>query len=734
MDMIRVLFAAVVLATIPGSVSAQVSFGPERPLSSPVYAPSYNESPFVRAASDGKDFLVVWNSSGAARVTAAGDVLDVPSLLLPQPQFVTTMDVVWDGSHYMAGWPMFPFMNVPGGLYFSQVNRDGGVKPGLLHISTEPIRQNSEFHLAANGGVIAAAYQLEAVDGVGMTLFREDGTVINTIRLTSFNVGRIVARGTEFAVQLDRSVALISDLGVPTGEIRFANNIGLLDFAFDASGFVVAAREDTSGSSGLSQLVVLRVSRDGSALSRVPLLDAPERIFYSSITEADGETVVGWKSSRTVPLFPQSSLSIDLWTARIDRMDRVVEKRLLVPKMEIYDRFVPGPYPAAISSNGSTALLVWTEPAFIGMDSSAVNAIPIHSTLGARRVAVSQRARDQMIEAVAPNGANFLVVWYEGTELRSGRITPSGKPLDGEGIVWQTTDFNFGPISAAFDGEATVVVWEMSSGLWTVRVMPDGVVAGPPVRVTADRPQQLSLSCASAVCLAAWNEGVQGSLDYSLSTARIRRGIVVDVGGVFFARGAYPFALATSGDSFLLVTSRNATPTGTILSASRIGETGNALSVKTSDFVATNAGVSGTRVLWDGVRYVAIWEEGVFPSGLLRASRISPDGDSLDGDATSWRGLDLMPVASSPDDAAMIGRSVAVSLGHRLLVLSADTLQQEQDIHIDADSQLKIVGQIDGTGMIAYTRKLQNAAVFHATRAFCRVTSVPVRTRAVRRH
>ena len=731
--MIRPLLAAVVVIAAQVSVFAQVSLRPERPLSAPIYAPSNIEDPFVRAASDGTDFLVVWASKGAGRVTAGGEVLDVPAILLPQPQFATAMDVVWDGSAYLIGWPVFPIAGEPGGLYFTTVSREGAVDPSLLHIATEPIRQNSRFRLASSGHVFAAAYQPEAGAGVGVTLFRLDGTVIKTIHLVGFNLGDVVARGDEFAVQLDHSLALISDLGDVTGEIRFADNVVPLDVAADSDGFVIAAAESIDGIH--SQLSVLRVAADGSTLARIALLDAPERIFYASIAEANGEIGLAWKSSRTTPAFPESDLAVDFWAARLSAdLGRIVEKQLLVPGIEVYGRFSAGAHPPAFGSNGSTALLVWSEPAFIGFPSSTVKAMPIRPNLEGPRLDVSRRARDQLIEAVAPNGANFLVLWSEGSELRAGRITPSGEPLNGEGIVLPAPGYTSGSVAASFDGQATVVAWQSVSGIWTLRVMPDGNVAAPPVLVTSHQAERMMVSCATGLCLAAWTELVQGSLDYTLSIARIRDGSVLDVDGVFVSRGSYPFSLASSGDAFLLVSSRGATPTGTILSASRIVDSGRTLSIKTSDFAATAAQDFGTQVIWDGERYVVIWEESAFSvNGILRASRISREGDSLDGDVTSWQGFDLMPVGSPPLDAVLIGRSIVVWLGDRLVMLSADTLQQEQEVHVDTHAQLKLAGRSDGTGIIGYARFIEDAFDFHARRAFYRVAGAPVRSRAVRR-
>jgi len=144
----------------------------------------------------------------------------------------------------------------------------------------------------------------------------------------------------------------------------------------------------------------------------------------------------------------------------------------------------------------------------------------------------------------------------------------------------------------------------------------------------------------------------------------------------------------------------------------------------------------GARVVWDGERYVVIWEETpYFGNGILRASRISREGDSLDGEVTSWRGLELMPVGSPPLGAAMIGRSVVLWFGDRLVMLSSDTLQEEQQLHIDVDSYaLLMVGRSDGTGIIAYARPVENALYFRARRVFFRMAAAPVRSRAVRRH
>jgi len=83
----------------------------------------------------------------------------------------------------------------------------------------------------------------------------------------------------------------------------------------------------------------------------------------------------------------------------------------------------------------------------------------------------------------------------------------------------------------------------------------------------------------------------------------------------------------------------------------------------------------------------------------------------------------------------MIGRSIVLWFGDHLVVLSSDTLQEEQQLHIDGDFYaLEMAGRSDGTGIIAYMRTVENPLYFRARRVFFRMAAAPVRSRAVRRH
>jgi hypothetical protein len=61
----------------------------------------------VRLASDGEDYLAVWDVSGdlrAARIGANGIVLDPGGVLLASRQAAAPFDVDWDGQHYVVVW------------------------------------------------------------------------------------------------------------------------------------------------------------------------------------------------------------------------------------------------------------------------------------------------------------------------------------------------------------------------------------------------------------------------------------------------------------------------------------------------------------------------------------------------------------------------------------------------------------------------------------------------------
>ena len=678
-----------------------ITLSHEKPVSGAEFGPA-RASLSVRAASNGTDYLIVWPDGGAARVTEAGQVLDIPSLLLPKGDYLMGVDVIWDGSEYVVVWAQYPYQDHDApGLHLSTVSSKGEVRPVSLLIPTSRLRQFARIRVGVIGDVIAAAYQLdpEVSDAVEVTLFKRSGEVIRTFQLGSSMIRELVTSGGNFALAGDKFISIFSPDGDVVQTVTFPDAVPL-DIASNGDGFAVIAATTT--------LDLVRIDSNGSLRSRSTITEHPHRYYYAAVAEAGGEILVAWKKEGQ-DLGPGLGTSVDLWTTRFTSTGGFVATELLVAGAHQTVSFSFAT-PPEVATNGSSALVLRMEDDYAG----AIHAIPISGPTRGPDVIVSTKANDQSLEAVATNDTHSIIVYSELSSLRAVLV---GNDTEVTHRTLLASDFPAsGWAEAAYDGEATVVIWkDGSNGIKGARIGADGGVVGEPFRVATGNEVHLAkLECARGLCIVAWAD------IWNAYVARIERGVPLDGNGVIVPEVVT--GIASDGEDFLIVTAKSFNG-GAILSAATHDSDSPSFSLVHREFSVGG----GAAVEWNGENYVAFWNG----AGGIRASRITRDAVSLDGESTGWQGTLVVP------DAGL--RSVTTA-GHRLLVLTdreivalpPSRLVVEDRVPLD-DAAAMLAGRSDGTALLAYSRLVADPATFQASRVYYRSVYEGGRRRAVSR-
>lgn len=738
--MVRLRWILAVFA-LPLAAQSPFFLGPERPVSEILYGPHHGSQGEIRAASNGSDFLFVWDGRGAARLSSQGELLDIPSLLLPRPNWAAGFDVVWNGSDYIVGWTQFSFTSTGAGIVLSAVRASGEIVPRLFEVVAD-IPQNSGLRLAWNGHVYAAAHRTARPAETSLLIFSSEGIVLRELKFSGELV-EMTSVGGNFALLVKTQMYVFNENGEVLGGFTVSND-RLMDVTASPSEIVVLAAEELTGlppqNPGVfhdDRVGIIRSSPEGRVLSTSSLGIVPQGLYSASIAISAGGFDVAWKSPSSQRPHPMVNYALDLWAARVDGGGSVVRKTLLQRPVDSVGRFLGAPYPETLASNGTLSMLSWN-PSLraAGTFAGSVVALPLDGSSSAEQaVTVSTQANSQGGPAVTKNGENILVAWAEGgrfpgTSIRASRVTDTGQMLDGLGILLADGSATSSPV-AACDGQSSVVVWLEASGAKGTRVSSTGEpLDQPPFSIGTNTLEDIT--CAQdGMCLVSWME----FNPTKLLAARVQRGLVLDFNGVFLSDGG---KIVTDGRSFLLLHSRPGSPGGTIYSATPIATSAGLTLGFSSDFafslvdhiVSVGRAMSS---LWDGNHHVVFWSDRDDEGGAFRGTRLNSSGASVDGALTGWRGIEVARSGFSPVHEPFLfqGRILIPGEG-KLMMISRETLAGE--VFVSALPRGRFFNLTDGASMVVYARRVEDPIHFSADRLFFRLTTDPQRSRTVRRN
>ena len=442
-------------------------------------APSYERAPYSQTtpaiASDGTNFLVVWNDtrtlSGeifATRVSRGGEILDTTGIRIPTDEGLMAGDAqryttaLWVGSSYVVLWTHHRHTDFPS-VRIARLDADGTVidPPRILY---ENAYLSSSRAAATNGFRIVVAYQRRLGVGVPPT--------------------------AHFAL-LSRDGARISDITIP----QYAPNGHGITLSSNGSGFLAAW-------SAAAALHYVRLAADGSLIeasprnlpeiSGEPLLATDGRDYVVLTTRRpgdelwairfsdEGETVsplrpVGVRGpvANSGPRFDWTGESYVLvWSDQESvRSVHLDADGRAIGTPETLARSTPGGFVtnAAVAGANGDAFVAWndgtfSQPAPNSYDVFGVLIRPAASAGSPELLSVS--ATRQAAPSIAFGGGNYLAVWSENSGIYASRIEIDGRYLDGRGTRLSNTGAGVSEPSVVFLGKHYLVAWTETLGNW----------------------------------------------------------------------------------------------------------------------------------------------------------------------------------------------------------------------------------------------------------------------------
>ncbi len=635
------------------------------------------KSPFssVAVASNGTEFIVVYSAPGpnstvnhlARRISASdGSLIDSPILL--GEQGVGGRSLLYAGGYYYMTWSASQM------LYGARLHGATGqlldgspTNPGVPLLSASNTRA-----MASDGSTV-----LVASGGKAVRVQLATGTVLDSspITVTGLSAQGPVSWGDGVDVAFDGTNYFVAWGGTTLKAARITPQGTNLDppdeFNQLPGGLVLCA----SGAAKTSPRLrfdgtrrLLSWTQSGTRISGVNTANG-------TLLDATGGACGLFLSSGTgLPYLYGSTLLLTSGNlGHIFDADTFAPAGILQLTTAVNGQGEP-----VVATNGADFLVVWQDlrhSTLLGVERDLYAARVRGSdgvVLDASPIAISTAAGAQENAAVASNGTDYLVVWESATStarrIRGTRVRSSdGAVLDGapssDGmLVDQTTGQTptLRDVSVASDGVNYFVAYVQVSGstnyVYGLRMNAAGVV----IDSGSSNPSKLiglftswSSSAANATpvvaadavsdpalrtFLVAWRQRASSNGPWTVRTARVRAalGVLLDNSGKELTQASNSpseLALASDGKDFLLAWS-GVGPGSAPLHGVRIDAfAGTSLDGQALPIATANALHTSPTVTFSGLRYYALWKHAGSPPLSVKATRLDPTGQVLDGPA-----------------------------------------------------------------------------------------------------
>jgi hypothetical protein len=484
-----------------------------------------NSGSAPQVASDGVDFAIAWHrvpnfysaTIHAARVTAAGAVLDNPAITIPTVNGALTagVTIAWDGVSYVLAWQAGdePSRNVVG----ARLGTSGAVLD------------------AAAFAILSGSFEPRAAPGPAGTtaIFARSGNYWTS----AANVAPVAAGAVTPPGPFPVSVVATSHLAVAP----VTTATGQLVAWSKSNGAIAGTRLSDSGAAldtPRSALIGLDVAPGGWLV--------PKTVKASMALASDGVNFI--MATTEVSPFSQFPSNNAVQLARFD-----AQGTALGPPFSIT---APQSEGAAVAFDGVEYLVVWSDKRN-GTESDiyGVRVKPDGAFLDTVPITICAATKNQITPVVASNGNGFLVAWDDprsglGTDpsdIYGARIARDGTVLDPNGLAISTANVGQHAPTLAFDGTDYVVAWEdgrndaLSPDIYAARVSPQGVVVDKKgvALSTAAGPQRkptIAPTGDGQTLLVAWQDARLGQSD--IRGTWLAPGLrVLDTDGVILAGG-----------------------------------------------------------------------------------------------------------------------------------------------------------------------------------------------------
>jgi hypothetical protein len=436
--------------------------GPELPISSAVPQRAAFEQRGAKIATDGTNFLVAWFDERMPDVPLYvtllgpdGKPFDNAPIRLPNAQVDLSGHylVTWTGNVYLVLWTDYEHRTVR----WARLGRDGRVldkQPREIAGITTP------HSIASVGGRSLIVFTDDWPDTrIHGQFIEADGTAIGA-RIFFPRGGRsewapqVATNGDSFYVVWTRLLASRVDvIGIPVslaGELGTERRFGdgqNVHLASNGEHYLLAY----TSTSGMNPIITEQLDSAGATLARTTHATAWLYAIQALAPFGSGYLLATVEKN-----------TVD---ARV--LDAAGRETGRLP----LDASATSVTAMAIAAHATAAIAVWNEESDLLPSGSDVFSEVVDDRRD--REVVSRSAARQTAIRIATNGNGFLGAWLESrqrSELRVGRVSASGVPLDGEGIL--IADNVSAPPAITFDGANYVLAWieEKTSGACAVRL------------------------------------------------------------------------------------------------------------------------------------------------------------------------------------------------------------------------------------------------------------------------
>jgi hypothetical protein len=451
-----------------------------------------------------------------------------------------------------------------------------------------------------------------------------------------------------YAARLDANGALIDVSPIIISQAQ--HNQTRVKVAWNGANWLVVWMTERESDPNLKDVVAVRVSPGGVVLDASPILiDAgsslDEHNPWSVTTDGTNWTVIWCDLSPTAGgIFTIDGARISPAGVNLDPGG----KRLHAPSVNT------GATDADLAWAGDEYLLTFLEMVSGGWAVHARRLNPALEPVGPAFTLNLYSPSAPVKPAVASNGTDFLVTWFENrypeyTQLFAARVAHDGTVLDPAGLELTELTPNltqFEP-DVTWDGTAYVVAHNHRDDIYTTRVTDSGTVSGSTIVRTTPR-YQVEAAIAPGFgggAVVAWNDdhGVRRS---DIVSARVSaNGDVSPVVPVSLGapRQSHP-RMATNGTEFLVVF-RSVVSGEMRIMAQRLDASGAPLDAEPA-VVAAGSDLRTPSAAWNGIDYYIVWENSAEGRGQVYGRRMHADGTLAGGPVS------LMP-GNMPDVAAL---------------------------------------------------------------------------------
>ena len=637
-------------------------------------APAGLDQRCVAVASSGSDYLVVWsdarNSYGgeifgdiyASRVSAEGVVLDPCGIPVSTADYGQSWpSVAFDGTNYVVVWE--DERGSSWDIYGARVSTSGEVlDPSGMIICTNAANQHWPT-IAFDGVNYMVAWQdwrsgypdiygarvsqsLTVLDPGGIGLCTASGD--QYFPEIAFGSGEYLLvwedlrSGSDwdiYGTRIAMSGTVLDPAGIPI--LTGLSHQWIPDVAASGNAFMVVwADGRATGSDVYSDIYGARVDTSGSVLdpAGIAISTAPYMQHLPAITYDGTNYVVVWEDKR-------NGVTLDIYASRVNTSGSVIDPGGVPISSAENEQYYP-----AIASNGTGSFVAWDDyRTSIEWNTLGSRFTTSASVLDPAGILISSTLNEQHWPAIAFDGTNYLVVWYDtwiGTsDIYGARVDTSGNVLDPSGIVISAARGDQALPAVAFDGTNFMVVWEDFRNLtdWDIygaRVDTAGSVLDPsgiPISTASSDQYAPSLAFDGTNYLVTWadarSSGAEAYCD--IYGARVSTsGTVLDTKG--FAISAemnmqhWP-AVAFDGTNYMVVWQDTRDEGDSHIYATRVTPSAEVLEPQGILVSAAAEEEYLPAIEFDGTNYFAVWEDNRSGSDFdVCGARLTPAGVVLD--------------------------------------------------------------------------------------------------------